>query len=136
MRYISIATAISLATTAIAAPTPKDNIDVNGLVGVVAVVLRDAVPDNDLTVDAPELPIHEKRDLVPDAEGEISKLTGKAEDAVSELSDKATALIEGASDDDLVSDAEKEVSKLTDEALALLGLAKRNAAPDENAENN
>lgn len=100
MQLVSIAIATCLATMAIAAPTPLDNIDINGLVGVDAVVPRDAVPEEDLTVDAAGLFVHGRRDLVSDLQDEASK-----------LSDVATALVEGASKRDLVSETEGKLSK-------------------------
>lgn len=85
MRFIPLATALSLAVTAIAAPTPNKDIGIDGLVSVDASFKRDPAPDDDLTVNAAGLHVHAKRDLISDTE-----------DAVEKLGDDAIALTEAA----------------------------------------
>lgn len=78
MRFAPITLATSLATTSIAAPNPRNNIIIDCLIGVSAVIPRCAVPDEDLAVNPAGSFVHAKRDLISDTEGEIRKLRDKS----------------------------------------------------------
>lgn len=86
MRFAPLATALSLAVAAIAAPTPNKDIGIDGLIGVDASFKRDAVSEEDLTVNAAGLHVHTKRDVISDAEAAVQK-----------FGDDAIALTEAAS---------------------------------------
>lgn len=106
MKPSFIATILSLTAATLAAPTPKDLIDVNGIGDVdiglkratsheknavnnlisvgsaSASIKRFAAPEDDLTVAVGDLDVDVKRDYVSDLEAEASDLVADAQAAV------------------------------------------------------
>lgn len=136
MRFALIAVAVTLIVTATAAPTPKNTIDVDGLIGVDATVKRNAIPEEDLTVGAAGLLVNTKRDFIPDAEDVLGKLSDEAT-ARPEAASKRDAAPEEDVDNNLISvgsvsasikrgsisDLESEASELAEEAEAAIEAA-------------